>query len=143
MRPIRRSVAIAVTLMAWPCWDAGRSFGAKEGLVFTWGFLALQINALVCDVRDLPGDRRCGTRTAAVWLGSQRTRQVIYALLGFYVSLGLALVRQQTLTLGTVTAAGTGAGILGWLVASPLGSGFWMGVAADLFLLAPSLGACM
>jgi hypothetical protein len=59
------------------------------------------------------------------------------------VGLGLALQRQQVLTIGMVAAAGTGAGTLGWLIASPLPSGFWMGVAADLFLLAPSLGAWM
>jgi 4-hydroxybenzoate polyprenyltransferase len=135
------AVAIAIMLIAWPCWDAGRSFDAKESLVFTWGFLALQINALVYDVRDLPGDQRCGTRTVAVWLGSQRTRRVIYALLCLYVVLGLTLQRQQVLTTGMVAAAGTGAGTLGWLLASPFPSRFWMGVAADLFLLAPSLAA--
>lgn len=137
------AIAIAVMLIAWPCWEAGRGFGAKESLVFTWAFLALQINALVYDVRDLPGDRQCGTRTVAVWLGCRRARHVIYALLFLYVGLGLALQREQVLTIGMVTAAGCGAGTLGWLLVSPFSSGFWMGVAADLFLFAPSLGAWM
>lgn len=133
--------AIAVMLIAWPCWQAGRGFTAKEGLVFAWGFLALQINALVCDVRDLSGDRRCGTRTVAVWLGGERARRVVYALLCLYVGLGLALQRQQVLTTGMAAAAGCGAGALGWLIAWPCAPRFWMGVAADLFLLAPCLAA--
>lgn len=137
------AVAIALMLIAWPCWEAGRSFGLRECLVFTWGFLALQINALVFDVRDLPGDRRCGTRTVAVWLGGERTCRLICALLCLYAGLGLVLQRQQVLTIGMAAAAGCGAGTLGWLVASSFPSRFWMGVAADLFLLAPLLGGWM
>ena len=57
--------------------------------------------------------------------------------------LGLTLPRQPVLTTGMVVAAGTGAATLGWLIASPFSSGFWMGVAADLFLLALSLGTWM
>lgn len=137
------AVAIALMLIAWPCWEAGRSFGAKESLVFAWGFLALQINALVYDVRDLPGDRRCGTRTVAVWLGGELTRRLICALLCLYAGLGFALQRQQVFTIGMAAVAGCAAGTLGWLIASPVPSRFWMGVAADLFLLAPALGAWM
>ena len=135
------AVAIALMLIAWPCWEAGRGFSMIGGLVFTWGFLALQINALVCDVRDLPGDRRHGTRTMAVCLGAERTRRVLYALLCCYGGFGFVLQRQRVLTTGLVAAAGCGAGALGWLVASPFPSAFWLGVAADLFLLAPSLAA--
>jgi 4-hydroxybenzoate polyprenyltransferase len=140
IKSLLAAIAIAVMLIAWPCYESGRGFGVKESLVFAWGFLALQINALVCDVRDLPGDRRCGTRTMAVWLGCERTRHVIYALLCLYIGLGFTLQRQRVLTAETVAAAGCGAGALGWLLVSPLSPGFWMGVAADLFLLAPSLG---
>jgi hypothetical protein len=71
---------IACILVAWPCWEAGRSFGPLEWMVFCWCLCALTINSLVFDYRDIGGDRRYGNRTIPTQLGAVWTLWLLAGL---------------------------------------------------------------
>jgi hypothetical protein len=53
-------VAIAGVLVIWPCVENATGLRAKECLVFVWCLLALTINGLVFDYRDIEGDSAVG-----------------------------------------------------------------------------------
>jgi 4-hydroxybenzoate polyprenyltransferase len=46
-----------------------------------WAWCYLLFNTLLCDLRDLPGDRACGVASLAVRLGARRTVRVLAALI--------------------------------------------------------------
>lgn len=58
---------------------------AVDGLTFflisfrAWTFL--MFNMILCDLRDVEGDQRCGIRSLPVVLGERRTRQLLLGLL--------------------------------------------------------------
>lgn len=52
---------------------------ACNALAWAWCFL--EFNMIVCDLRDIEGDRRCGVVSLPVLLGSKRTRFVLAALI--------------------------------------------------------------
>lgn len=53
-------------------------------------WLFLLFNMILCDLRDLDGDRRTGIRSLPVWLGEKRTRLLLIALLLGIEALSLA-----------------------------------------------------
>jgi 4-hydroxybenzoate polyprenyltransferase len=61
---------IAAVLVFWPVLELRRNLGTREILIFFWCLIILCVNSLSFDLRDIPGDLRLGTRTAAVLLGA-------------------------------------------------------------------------
>ena len=57
-------------------------------LAWAWGFL--EFNMILCDLRDIDGDRRCGISSLPVLLGEKRTRQLLAALIFITTALALA-----------------------------------------------------
>ena len=49
-------------------------------LLTAWAFCFLLFNMLLCDLRDLAGDRQCGIRSMPVLLGENGTRRLLWAL---------------------------------------------------------------
>ena len=54
-----------------------------------WAWCVLLFNMIICDLRDIEGDRTTGIRTLPVWLGVQKTYRALILLLA--VIGGLAL----------------------------------------------------
>jgi 4-hydroxybenzoate polyprenyltransferase len=56
------------------------------GFLFTvvplvpWAFCHLLFNMLLCDLRDLPGDRQCGIRSIPVLWGEKGARRLLWTL---------------------------------------------------------------
>jgi len=63
-------VLIATVLVFWPVLELRRSLGLREILIFFWCLIILSVNSLSFDLRDIEGDLRTGTKTAAVLLGT-------------------------------------------------------------------------
>jgi 4-hydroxybenzoate polyprenyltransferase len=61
---------IAAVLVLWPVLELRRNLGTREILIFFWCLIILCVNSLSFDLRDIQGDLRLGTRTAAVLLGA-------------------------------------------------------------------------
>lgn len=79
------------------------------GLAVARAWLFLMFNMILCDLRDIDGDRALGIRSLPVVLGRRRTRALLFAIWLALAALGLALARTAQrphawLTL-TVTAA--------------------------------------
>ncbi len=55
----------------------------------------LLFNMILCDLRDLPGDRASGVRSLPVLLGEKRTRHLLIALLIVIALLALAALRHS------------------------------------------------
>ena len=53
-------------------------------------WLFLIFNMILCDLRDLAGDRRTGIRSLPVWLGEKQTRLLLVVLLVIIEALGLS-----------------------------------------------------
>lgn len=60
----------------------------------TWAFLFF--NMLLCDLRDLAGDRASGVRTVPVALGEERTRLLLVALLVLIEALTLLMIGEAS-----------------------------------------------
>lgn len=73
----------------WLCSWATAGVGA-------WAWCFLLFNALLCDLRDLPGDRACGLTSLPVRLGARRTVRVLAGL----------ILAMSVLALVNVTAGG-------------------------------------
>ena len=129
---------IAGVLVVWPCLENARSFRFKECFVFLLCLLALTINSLVFDYRDVAGDAALGTGTLPVRLGRKNTIRLllvlVLALTGVSWWLGVSgLVSPAT----PVILAGGGAGLLLSLFSQfrPM----TISVLADLFLMLPAV----
>lgn len=129
---------IAAVLVFWPVLELRRNLGTREILIFFWCLIILCVNSLSFDLRDIPGDLRMGTRTAAVLLGAN----------GSIVFLGaLALLAAlMSPLLGFRGAAGVlvpsslvvGAGLIFWAFFSHV-QAITLSFVADLFLFLPAL----
>jgi len=51
-------------------------------LLSAWALLVLSANVILCDLRDITGDRAAGVVTVPVACGIARTRQLLWAMLG-------------------------------------------------------------
>ena len=73
------------------------------GFLFTvvplvpWAFCLLLFNMLLCDLRDLPGDRACGIRSIPVLWGEKGARRLLWtlAVLGQLLLSGLIFLRDS------------------------------------------------
>jgi 4-hydroxybenzoate polyprenyltransferase len=93
LKSLLAPIVIATVLVLWPVWESGSNLREKVWLVFFWILLILTINALVCDYRDIEGDKLAGTLTIPVLLGQRRTRRLLMALAASLVLLSIALCR--------------------------------------------------
>lgn len=73
-------VLVATVLVFWPVLELRRSLGTREILIFIWCLMILSVNSLSFDLRDIEGDSRTGTKTAAVLLGTNRSVVFLGAL---------------------------------------------------------------
>jgi 4-hydroxybenzoate polyprenyltransferase len=129
---------IAAVLVLWPVLELRRNLGTREILIFFWCLIILCVNSLSFDLRDIQGDLRLGTRTAAVLLGANWS----------VVSLG-ALALLATLMsplLGLRGAAGVlvpsslvvGVGLIFWAFFSHA-EAITLSFVADLLFFLPAL----
>ena len=86
---------VAASLLALPWLHEGppRS-GSAFTLVAFRSWLLLLFNMTLCDLRDLPGDRRAGTRSLPVCLGEKGTRLLLWSLLVVLEFLAVAAWRR-------------------------------------------------
>ena len=88
-------------------------------LAIGWAWTFLLANMLLCDLRDLAGDREAGTRSLPVMLGEKGTRRLIAGLAAIGTLLaGAAAWGSATATIWWVVAAGTPVAIGGLLIAT-------------------------
>jgi len=82
---------VAASIFALP-WLHGAPLGDATTLAAAigWAWSYLLANMLLCDLRDLAGDRRAGTRSLPVLLGEKVSRRLVAALAG--AGAGLALI---------------------------------------------------
>jgi 4-hydroxybenzoate polyprenyltransferase len=131
-------VAIAGILVIWPGVENGRGLQLEECLVFVWCLLALTINSLLFDYRDIKGDSVIGTQTIPVRLGPRNT---ICLLIGLVVALvGVSAwmaTRSLVSPLMAVLLAGASAGLLVSVIgrSGPM----TVSVLADLLLTTPAV----
>jgi 4-hydroxybenzoate polyprenyltransferase len=126
---------IACILVIWPCWEAARSLGPLEWLVFCWCFCALTINSLVFDYRDIAGDSRYGNRTIPTQLGPARTLRLLVGLAVMLIALSALMPLHRfavAIALGGVSMALLS--VVKWRP-HPLG----ISLLADVLLLVPAL----
>lgn len=79
-------------------------------LLTAWAFCLLLFNMLLCDLRDLPGDRACGIRSIPVLWGEKGTRRLLWtlAVLGQLLLTRLILVHHYSDLPFALLAAFTG-----------------------------------
>lgn len=65
---------------------------APACIALAWAWCFLEFNMILCDLRDIEGDRRCGIASLPVLLGSGRTRFVLASLIFFTTALALVNV---------------------------------------------------
>jgi 4-hydroxybenzoate polyprenyltransferase len=128
---------IAGILVVWPCVENGRSFRWKESVIFVWCLLALTINSLVFDYRDIEGDTMVGTRTIPLRLGRRNTVLLLLILTTAWIAVsgwleGRGLVRP----LMPAVLTGGSAGLL-FALTTPL-SPITISMLADLVLILPA-----
>ncbi len=66
-------------------------------LIALWAWGILFSNMVLCDLRDIPGDRKCGVVSVPSRLGYSRTYVLLYGLAGFTGALGalIALINRR------------------------------------------------
>jgi 4-hydroxybenzoate polyprenyltransferase len=74
--------------------------GAFTPVLILWAWLPLFCNMILCDLRDVPGDQRCGVISVPSRLGNTRTRQLLWALTGATLALGGVLAFGSTVRAG-------------------------------------------
>jgi 4-hydroxybenzoate polyprenyltransferase len=126
---------IACILVIWPCWEAGRSLGPLEWLVFCWCFCALTINSLVFDYRDIGGDRRYGTRTIPTQLGAVWTLWLLAGLAAMLIALSALMPLHRFAV--AIALAGASIALLSVVKWRPHPLG--ISLLADVLLLVPAL----
>lgn len=82
-----------------PLWRI-RGASPTDAAALAWTWIFLLFNMTVCDLRDLPGDRRCGTPSLPVLLGEKVTRAMLFCLV--LLLAGLAFL-QHWFALASVT----------------------------------------
>jgi 4-hydroxybenzoate polyprenyltransferase len=86
---------VAASILGLPWLHLGAAAGLTAVILTafrTWTFLLF--NMLLCDLRDLAGDRASGVRTLPVALGERRTHWLLIALLVIIEALALLMIAQ-------------------------------------------------
>ena len=73
-------VSVAVVGLPW-LHEGAPPVGAGFALTVFRSWCFLLFDMILCDLRDLEGDRRMKIRSLPVWLGEKRTRSLLWALL--------------------------------------------------------------
>ena len=101
----------ASTMTLAPIPAEGKVAAGTLAVIWVFFFVRYFINAVVFDIRDEQGDRRCGIRTLPVVLGPDRTRRLLHGMnlaLGIFLllvpALGLAPPAFAALAVGTPLA---------------------------------------
>jgi 4-hydroxybenzoate polyprenyltransferase len=136
MKSILVPLAIATFLIALPILSDGRSVGRREVLVFVWCYLALAINGLAFDYRDICGDRLLGTRTLASCLGDFATKRILFLLCLIFSALTFWLAEKRitspVMLFGVIASC-----LLLSRVLRPRVDPLCLSLSADLLLLMP------
>ena len=91
---------IAAALIGLPWLHEGPpARGAAFGMIALRAWTLLLFNMLLCDLRDIAGDRRAGTVTLPVALGEKRTRTLLWLLLAMIEVLALVTLWESPTTL--------------------------------------------
>jgi 4-hydroxybenzoate polyprenyltransferase len=83
-------VVVLAAVLAPPILLQGLALGAPLLLAAGWGWALLMFNMLLCDLRDIEGDRAAGTRSLPVLLGAGRTQALLWLLIGAGAACALA-----------------------------------------------------
>jgi len=129
---------IATVLVFWPVLELRRSLGFREILIFFWCLIILSVNSLSFDLRDIEGDVRTGTRTAAVLLGANGSVVFLGALAFLAVLTSLMVGFHGAADVLVPGSLVVGAALIFWAFFShvqPLTLSF----VADLFFFLPAL----
>ncbi len=65
-------------------------------LAALWGWVLLFCNMLLCDLRDIPGDRACGVVSVPSALGARATRRLLWILAAITAAAGLLIAGTPT-----------------------------------------------
>lgn len=90
-------------------------------VVLAWTWCVLLFNMILCDLRDIEGDRRTGIRSLPVLFGPENTRRSLAALLGLVIVLSIAAA--QTAPTGEIQP---------WLLLAALVPAYLAGLLAAL-----------
>ncbi len=74
-------LVVLTAVLAPPILLEGLAIDAALLLAAGWSWALLMFNMVLCDVRDLEGDRAAGTRSLPVLLGSKWTQVLLWALI--------------------------------------------------------------
>jgi 4-hydroxybenzoate polyprenyltransferase len=74
-------VVVIMAVLAPPVLLDGVTLGPPLLLAAGWGWALLMFNMLLCDLRDMDGDRAAGTRSLPVLLGATGTQRLLWLLI--------------------------------------------------------------
>lgn len=131
-------VLIATVLVFWPVLELRRSLGLREILIFFWCLIILSVNSLSFDLRDIKGDLRTGTRTAAVLLGTHWSVVFLGALALLAVLTSLIVGFHGAADFLVPSSLVMGAGLIFWAFFSRV-QPMTLSFVADLFFFLPAL----
>jgi 4-hydroxybenzoate polyprenyltransferase len=98
-------MVVLAAVLAPPILLQGLEFNRPLLLAAVWSWSLLMFNMVLCDLRDIDGDRAAGTRSLPVLLGARRTQGLLWLLIA----------------LGVVCAVMRGWSILAWVTPALLG----------------------
>ena len=131
-------VLIATVLVFWPVLELRRSLGLREILIFFWCLIILSVNSLSFDLRDIEGDLRTGTRTAAVLLGTNWSVAFLGALALLAVLTSLMVGFHGAADVLVPSSLVLGAALIFWAFFSHV-QPITLSFVADLFFFLPAL----
>lgn len=131
-------VLIATVLVFWPVLELRRSLGLREILIFFWCLIILSVNSLSFDLRDIKGDLRTGTRTAAVLLGTHWSVVFLGALALLAVLTSLIVGFHGAADFLVPSSLVMGAALIFWAFFSRV-QPMTLSFVADLFFFLPAL----
>jgi 4-hydroxybenzoate polyprenyltransferase len=131
-------VLIATVLVFWPVLELRRSLGLREILIFFWCLVILSVNSLSFDLRDIEGDLRTGTRTAAVLLGTHWSVVFLGALALLAVLTSLIVGFHGAADVLVPSSLVMGAALIFWAFFSRV-QPMTLSFVADLFFFLPAL----
>jgi 4-hydroxybenzoate polyprenyltransferase len=131
-------VLIATVLVFWPVLELRRSLGLREILIFFWCLVILSVNSLSFDLRDIKGDLRTGTRTAAVLLGTHWSVVFLGALALLAVLTSLIVGFHGAADVLVPSSLVMGAALIFWAFFSRV-QPMTLSFVADLFFFLPAL----
>ena len=129
---------IAAVLVLWPVVELRRNLGTREILIFFWCLIILCVNSLSFDLRDIRGDLRMGTRTAAVLLGADWSMVLLGALTLLAALMSPLLGFRGAAWVLVPSSLVVGAGLIFWAFFSHVPA-MTFSFVADLLFFLPAL----